>query len=87
MTDRDAEPTAHATVLDRLLVLAAARFGLARQDLSGEKNIFDALGIDSVQAMEWLFELEDAFGVEIEDYELRSVSDFASLAELIEKRR
>ncbi len=44
------------------------------------------LGIDSYQAMELLTDLEEAFHVEIPDYELQGVTTFGGLAEVIARR-
>jgi acyl carrier protein len=54
--------------------------------LAPEDDIFEALGIDSVQVLELLSELEMHFDVEIPDYELREVRTFAELAEQIDRR-
>ena len=43
-------------------------------------------GIDSVQAMDLLTELEDHFDVEIPDYELQDARTFAQLAEVLRRR-
>lgn len=69
-----------------LLDLAAAHFGVAREALQPESDIFESLGIDSMQALELLTKLENHFGVELPDYELAGVSDFATLAARIHAR-
>jgi acyl carrier protein len=74
-----------ATV-ERLLELIAPRFNLQRAGIRPDQDIFETLGIDSVQVLELLSELEIAFEVEIPDYELRDVKTFAQLAEQIDKR-
>ena len=51
-----------------------------------DDDLFEALGIDSVQALELLSELELSFGVELPDYELAEVRSFADLAGKIEER-
>ena len=73
-----------AQVSARILELSQARFG--KDGLSAEQDLFDALGIDSVQALELLSELERSFGVELPDYELAEVRSFADLAERIGDR-
>jgi acyl carrier protein len=73
-------------VLPRLLALAAERFGRCVAELRPEDDLFDALGIDSVEAMSLLTALEEAFGVEIPDYEVQDVRTFAELAEVIARR-
>lgn len=75
-----------ARVIDRLLSLAADRFSRSREDLSAEDDLFDALEIDSMQALSLLTALEDTFGVEIPDYEVQDVRTFAQLADLVASR-
>ena len=73
--------------LAQVLALAAARFPIPRAELAPDDDIFERLGIDSLQALELLSRLEERFGVEIPDFELRSVRNFHDLARLIEVRR
>lgn len=75
-----ADPTA------RLMQLAAAHFGKDATNLSPGDDLFEALEIDSVQAMDLLTELEDAFDVEIPDYELQDARTFAALGAVIARR-
>jgi acyl carrier protein len=85
----DANSPMHAsspTTVQRLIALAADRFGKHAGELDAESDLFEALGIDSVQVLELLSELELAFDVEIPDYELRDVRTFAGLATQIDKR-
>lgn len=70
----------------RLIRMAAEHFRLEPADLRPGDDIFEALGIDSVQVLELLSELEMQFEVEIPDWELREVRTFAELAEQIDKR-
>ena len=74
------------TTIDRLLALAGQSFGKDAATLSASDDFFEALGIDSLQAMDLLTELEDTFGVEIPDYELADVRTFEGLAEIIGRR-
>jgi acyl carrier protein len=76
----------NANVVDTLLTLAAERFGKDRATLRAEDDLFDALGIDSVDAMTLLTALEERFGVEIPDYEVQDVRTFAALAAVVERR-
>ena len=73
-------------VLDRLLALAAERFGKSRDALSPEDDLFDALEIDSMQALSLLTALEETFEVEIPDYEVQDVRTFAELAAVVASR-
>jgi len=69
-----------------LLDLAAAHFKVERSGLAPDDDIFEKLGIDSMQALELLTRLENHFHVELPDYELAGVSDFRTLAERIHAR-
>jgi acyl carrier protein len=71
----------------RLIALAASRFGKDASTLSEGDDLFDSLGIDSLQAMDLLTDLEDEFDVEIPDYELQDARTFAALASVIARRR
>lgn len=74
-------------ILDRLRSLAAARFGTGANELGPDDDMFEGLGIDSLQALDLLSDLEDAFGIEVPDYELQGVTTLAGLAEVIRRRR
>lgn len=71
----------------RLITLAGKKFKVDATGFSPDNDFFDALGIDSVQALELLSELEIEFDVEVPDYELQGVKTFAALAEVIDTRR
>jgi acyl carrier protein len=74
------------STVDTLLSLAAERFGRERSILKPSDDFFDALEIDSVDAMTLLTAVEERFGVEIPDYEVQDVRTFAALADVIERR-
>lgn len=75
------------TVLDRLIKLAADKYGADATTLKAQDDVFAKLGIDSFQAAELMSELEMEFDVEIPDYELQGVTTFGGLAAVIDKRR
>ena len=72
-------PDAADAVLLRLTELAAARFGERARHLAPDADLFEALGIDSLQALDLLTDLEEAFGVEIPDYELQGANTLGAL--------
>ncbi len=78
--------SANVDVVDSLLTLAAERFGRDRSMLRGEDDFFDALEIDSVDAMTLLSAVEEKFGVEIPDYEVQDVRTFVALAAVVGRR-
>lgn len=76
----------HDALTARLLDLAAAKFSRPRASLSAEQDLFDALEIDSVDAMTLLTALEGEFRIEIPDYEIQDVRTFSGLADVIARR-
>jgi acyl carrier protein len=72
--------------LTKLQELAIKRFGDKARNVSPDADFFDALGIDSLQSLDLLTDLEDAFDVEVPDYELQGVHTFQGLANVIEQR-
>ena len=75
-----------SATVTRLIELCARRFKLDPAALSPGGDVFDSLGVDSMQVLELLSELESEFDVEIPDYELRAVKTFAELAGVIDRR-
>ena len=75
-----------ARIEQRVLELARRRFGQAHDRLRAQDDLFEALGIDSVQALDLLSTLEQELGVELPDYELAEVRTFAELAEKVAER-
>ncbi len=72
--------------LEEILNLAATHFKVPRQQLAPDDDLFQKLGIDSMQALELLTRLEQHFGIELPDYEMQGVSGFRTLAERIQAR-
>lgn len=72
--------------VNTLMKLAAKKFQVEESKLGADDDFFAALGIDSVQALELLSDLEMEFDVEVPDYELQGVKTFAQLAEVIDER-
>ncbi len=74
-------------LLPRLGELAVARFGPDAAGLPADADLFETLGIDSLQALDLLTDLEEAFGVELPDYEVQGVNTLRGLAEVIGRHR
>lgn len=70
----------------RLFSEISKRFQVSADSLEASADIFETLKIDSYKAMELITELEDAFAIEIPDYELQGVTTFGGLAEVIGRR-
>jgi len=72
--------------IETLRELAVKRFGRAASELAVDADLFEALGIDSLQALDLLTDLEDAFDIEIPDYEIQGVNTLRGLADVIGRR-
>ncbi|MBV9481298.1 MAG: acyl carrier protein [Acidobacteria bacterium] len=72
--------------LAEILDLASTHFKVPREKLTADDDLFQTLGIDSLQALELLTRLERHFSIELPDYELQGVSDFRTLASRIQSR-
>ncbi len=72
-------------ILSQLVQTVAVRFKVDATELNEADDLFEKLGIDSLQAFDLLGELELKFGVEIPDYILKETSTFGGLAEAIER--
>lgn len=70
----------------RLRELAVQRFGARAAELGADDDLFEVLGIDSMGALDLLTDLEEAFGVEIPDYELQGVNTLAGLSQVLDDR-
>jgi acyl carrier protein len=73
-------------VTNEVLQLAAAQFKVSRAELAPGDDFFKKLGIDSLQALSLLSQIESHFHIELPDYELQGVSDFRTLAARIHAR-
>jgi acyl carrier protein len=73
--------------VQKLIALAGKKFKVDASGIGPEDDFFAALGIDSVQALELLSEIEIEFDVEVPDYELQGVKTFVALAQVIDDRR
>lgn len=74
------------TITQRVIQLARTRFAKQPGTLRAEDDMFEALGIDSVQALDLLSLLEQEFAIELPDYEMAEVRTFAELADKIAER-
>ena len=74
-------------MLERLKQLAVTRFGAQAESLGADDDLFEHLGIDSLQVLDLLTDLEEAFDVEIPDYEVQGVNTLGGLVAVIERHR
>jgi len=72
--------------LKQILKLASERFEIPVSQLNSDDDFFEKLGINSLQALDLLTQLENHFSIELPDYELQGVTDFQTLAERVNSR-
>ena len=69
---------------EKLVSYAVEQLGLAPENITPESN-FETLGIDSLDVVEMIMELENEYGVEF-DLENQNISSFKELADFIESK-
>lgn len=57
------------------------------EDLSGEINIRNDLGIDSIQILEMIGQIEEQFDIEIPDRKLREIQTIDQIVAFIEENQ
>jgi acyl carrier protein len=72
------------TTLDSLKELAAKQFGGDPASIDANAGV-DTLGLDSLGFLEFLFELEDHFGISIPQERVTGVRTLAELATVIDE--
>ena len=68
--------------LDRIKQLAAKEFSIDTVKLDPVAPL-DALGIDSLRFIEFMFNVEEEFGVSVSDEELKGIKTLADLERLV----
>ena len=72
--------------LARIRQLAGREFSIDAEGLD-PKAPLDALGIDSLSFIEFMFKVEEEFGVSVSDEELKSIKTLADLERHVEAGR
>ena len=70
-------------IFEKLAAMIAEHTGTAQEEITREST-FESLGIDSLETVEMLMELEDELGVEVELEE--KLETVGQLADYIEKK-
>jgi acyl carrier protein len=68
--------------LGRIKQLAAKEFSLDPDQLDPAASL-DALGIDSLSFIEFMFKVEEEFGVSVSDEELKGIKTLADLERMV----
>ncbi len=75
MTDQD--------IFERVKKIVAERLSVDESEVTPEASFKDDLGADSLDVVELVMELEDAFGLEISDEEAEKINTVGEVVEYI----
>lgn len=73
--------------MDRLVDIVADQMTISRDQINTSTRLVDDLGADSLDMTELLVEVEDEFGLSIEDEEIEGKNTIGEWAELILKKK
>jgi len=76
----------NTTVFDveELRVLVAEALDLPVTEVTDTASFIDDLGVDSLMSLEIATSVEQRYGVSVDDNDLKDVTDFAAVRELVE---
>lgn len=74
-------------MLERVKTLMAEALNLDIADITPEATLKDDLGIDSLDAVELIMELEDEFDVKVEDAEAQGFVTIGDIVALLEAKQ
>lgn len=66
---------------DRILELIAEQFGLNTDELSDDIDLRNDLNADSIDLVELVMSLEDEFGIEVNDEDLKNINTIGDIVE------
>ncbi len=72
-------------VLEKLISMAAERFGMEKMSLSANTT-FEELNIDSLDMVELLMGIEDEFDITVDDEDVENFTTLGDVAEYISNK-
>lgn len=81
-----AYPGDHARAQVLRGLAATAGPGWDGQEISADDSLTEDLGLESLDAILLVLELEDKLGIDVEDHELASLATVGDLLELVESK-
>lgn len=73
------------SVFDKVKEIIAQELNVDAETIALESNLKDDLGADSIDAVQIIMELEDAFGISIEPDNAEEISTVKNIVDYIEK--
>ena len=72
-----------ASILDRVIQVAAQQFGVERESIKPETHLINDLGADSLDVTEMVMELEEEFSINIPDDRAEQLKTIAQIVDYI----
>ncbi|CAF2064612.1 unnamed protein product, partial [Brassica oleracea] len=73
-------------IVDKVIKIAREQFGVQDDlEVTAQSTFVDDIGADDLAIREFVLALEEAFGIEIEDKKVESISTVGQAAEVIEE--
>ena len=74
------------TLEEQVIKVAAEQLDVAPEKCKPEASFIDDLGADSLDLVELIMEMEEAFGVEIADEELEKIRTIKDVIDFLQKK-
>ena len=74
------------TLEEKVIKLVMEQLDVTREQCVLEASFIDDLGADSLDIVELLMEMEEAFGVEIADEELEKISSIKDVVDFLKQK-
>ncbi len=71
---------------ERVNSIVTDQLGVDKESLSPEANLLDDLGADSLDVVELVMALEEAFGIEVPDDDVENIRTIGDIVQYIEAR-
>lgn len=76
----------HQEILEKVIAIVADKNDMAPETITAESRFREDLGIDSLDQVEMVMELEDKFNVKFSDEEMEGISTVQDAVKLVEKK-
>ncbi len=77
---------ATVSIRNQVQQIVAREFELAQGDITPDKDLYDDLGLDSLDAIDLVVALEKAFGFKVEEGAARKIRRVEQLYQFVEER-
>jgi acyl carrier protein len=86
MSDPKGQKGQNGALLDRIREMVAEQLGVDQADVQPEANILEDLGADSLDVVELVMALEEAFDIEVPDEDVEGLRTVGDVEKYIQQR-